>query len=70
MTEKVLVNRVIEIMREKQSYRFKYRLGESEFDKLVRQVVNLTLQELKNKNHKLSSVPTTLLVQAIGGKKV
>ncbi len=49
MTEKILVNRVLEIMREKQSYRYKYGLGKSEFDKLIRQVANLTLQMLEEK---------------------
>lgn len=47
-----LIAKVLKIMREKQSYRYKYGIGKSEFDKFVKQVATLTLQlsEAKKKN--------------------
>ncbi len=44
MNEKELVAKVLEIMRERQPYKHKYRASNKKFDAFVKQVARLTLQ--------------------------
>ena len=49
MNEKELVAKVLEIMRERQPYKHKYRASNKKFDAFVKQVARLTLRLAKAK---------------------